>query len=220
MQFDNLSVPHPTMNPALRATLGGLACLLAGLAHAGSRGPFGVDSFVTYDGSGIYKRHTQLLVEDLTFLTIVGGALWEGGDGRLGKTYWQSLDASALGAVSATGLKYLFERSRPSQTSDPNQWFKGKGHYSFPSGEVTFLSAAVTPFVLEYGSDHPAVYALELLPLYDSIARVKVHGHWQSDAIAGFALGFGAGYLAHKQDSPWILRAMPGSVQVGFKTRF
>jgi membrane-associated phospholipid phosphatase len=203
-----------------RALLAATGCLLAGFAHAQSHGPFGIDHLVRFDNSGIYKRHTQLLVQDLTFLAIVGGGLWEGGDSRLGKTYWQSIDAAALGAVSSTGLKYVFERSRPSQTNDPNQWFKGKGHYSFPSGEVTFLSAAVTPFVLEYGSEHPAVYALELLPLYDSVARVKVHAHWQSDVIAGFALGFGAGYLAHRQDSPWILRAMPGSVQVGFKAKF
>ena len=42
---------------------------------------------------------------------------------------------------------------------------------------------------LEYGHDNPAVYALELLPLYDAIARVKVQSHWQTDVLAGFALG-------------------------------
>ena len=208
------------MNSTIRALLCCVALLPAGVAHAQSHGPFGIDHLAASDNSGIYKRHTQLLVQDLTLLTIVGGALWEGGDSRLGKTYWQSLDAAALGAVSSTGLKYVFTRSRPSQTTDPDQWFKGKGHYSFPSGEVTFLSAAVTPFVLEYGHDHPAIYALELLPLYDAVARVKVRAHWQSDVLAGFALGAGAGYLAHQQDSPWILRAMPGSVQVGFKKQF
>ena len=35
------------------------------------------------------------------------------------------------------------------------------------------VTTAVTPFVLEYGPEYPAVYALELLPLYDGIARVK-----------------------------------------------
>ena len=200
--------------------LGCLAFFFAGAVHAQSHGPLGIDRNVTFDDSGIYKRHTQLLVQDLTLLTLVGGALWEGGDNRLGKTYWQALDASALGAVSSTALKYVFTRSRPSQSNDPDQWFKGKGHYSFPSGEVTFLSAAVTPFVLEYGNEHPLVYALELLPLYDAIARVKTHGHWQSDVLAGFALGAASGYIAHQQDSPWILRAMPGGVQVGFKKQF
>jgi hypothetical protein len=69
-------------------------------------------------------------------------------------------------------------RSRPDQTADPNHWFKGSGNESFPSGEVTVSSAIVTPIVLEYRHDHPIVYALELLPAYDAIARVKVHGHW------------------------------------------
>jgi undecaprenyl-diphosphatase len=197
-----------------------VALLSPAFSQAQSHGPFGIDHPVAFDDSGIYKRHTQLLVQDLTFLTIVGGALWEGGESRLGRTYWQAIDSTALGAASSTALKYAFGRSRPSQTDDPNQWFKGKGHYSFPSGEVTFMSAAVTPFVLEYGHDHPMVYALELLPLYDAVARVKVHAHWQSDVIAGFALGAGSGYLAHEMNSPWILRAMPGSVQIGFKTRF
>ncbi len=43
---------------------------------------------------------------------------------------------------------------------------------------MTVSSAIVTPIVLEYRHDHPIVYALELLPAYDAIARVKVHGHW------------------------------------------
>jgi hypothetical protein len=180
----------------------------------------GFDHRVAYDHSSIYSHSTQQAIEGLTFLTILGGGLWEGGDSRLGKSYWQSMDSMALGAVSSTVLKYTFTRSRPSQTDDPNQWFQGKGHYSFPSGEVTFMSASVTPFVLEYGHDNPWVYGLELLPLYSSIARVKVQAHWQTDVLAGWALGFGAGYLAHEQDSPWILRVMPDSVHVGFKTRF
>ena len=180
----------------------------------------GIDHRVNFDDSGIYKRSTQQAIEGLTFATVLGAALWEGGDSRFGKTSWQSMDSMALGAVASTALKYTFTRSRPSQTDDPSQWFQGKGHYSFPSGEVTFMSAAVTPFVLEYGREHPWVYALELLPAYTAVARVKVQAHWQTDVLAGWALGFGTGYLAHQQDSPWILRAMPGGVQVGFKTRF
>jgi undecaprenyl-diphosphatase len=30
--------------------------------------------------------------------------------------------------------------------------------------------------------------------VYDAIARVKTHGHWQSDVIAGWALGTAGGY--------------------------
>jgi undecaprenyl-diphosphatase len=74
--------------------------------------------------------------------------------------------------------------------------------------------------VLEYGSDHPAAYALEILPVYDAIARVKVQAHWQSDVIAGFALGTASGYLAHQRGSPFILGLLPHGFSVGLRSRF
>jgi hypothetical protein len=178
------------------------------------------DHRITYDNSGIWSHNSQQVVEGLTLAAILGGGLWEGGQDRLGKTYWQSLDSIVLGAIGSTAGKYIFTRARPSQTDDPNKWFQGKGHYSFPSGEVTFESAAVTDFVLEYGKEYPAAYALELLPMYIAIGRVKLQAHWQTDVLAGWALGFGAGYLAHQPDNPWILSALPHGAAVGFKTRF
>jgi undecaprenyl-diphosphatase len=76
----------------------------------------------------------------------------------------------------------------------------------------------VTPLVLEYGRDHPAVYALELLPVYDGIARMKVWGHWQSDVIAGFALGSAAAWFAHSRTgTPLVLSVMPHGVYVGLR---
>ena len=187
---------------------------------AQQHGIFGIDHRWNYDNDGIINRKAQLAVEGITFFTIAGGALWEGGESRLGRTYWQAIDAAALGTASSSVLKLAFARSRPTQSADPNLWFQGKGHYSFPSGEVTFVTAAVTPFVLEYGHDHPWVYALEALPAYDAIARMKVEGHWQSDVLAGFALGTAAGYLAHERKTPFILQALPGGLEVGFKKRF
>jgi membrane-associated phospholipid phosphatase len=188
-------------------------------AHAGG-GPLGIDHKVDTQNSGIWARHDQLMLEDGTILTLLVGALWEGGEDRIGTTYWRAIDSSVLGAISSTALKYAFTRSRPAQTDNPNDWFQGKGHYSFPSGEVTLISSAVTPFVLEYQDDHPAIWALELLPAYDAVARVKTGAHWQSDVLAGFALGTGTGYLAYKRDSPLILEELPHGFMVGFKKRF
>ena len=120
--------------------------------------------------------------------------------------------------MSSEVLKRVFSRERPDQTSDPNRWFRGGGYESFPSGEVTITSAVVTPLVLEYGREHPAVYALELLPAYDAIARMKVRAHWQSDVIAGFALGAAAGYFAHaRSGTPLVLSVMPHGIYVGLK---
>jgi undecaprenyl-diphosphatase len=119
-------------------------------------------------------------------------------------------------------MKVTFSRVRPIDSGgDPNLWFKGHGNESFPSGEVTLVSSVVTPFVLEYRHDQPWVYALELLPVYDAIARMKVQAHWQTDVLAGFALGTAAGYLIHSSpSSPFILKVMPHSIYVGLSQKF
>jgi len=195
----------------------GLA-LQASVAHAGG-GPLGIDSRGTYDNSGIWSRSTQNAVIYAEMGLVGVGALWEGGDSRFGKTLWQSVDAGAVSAVVAFAMKYAFSRERPDQTSNPNRWFTGHGQ-SFPSGEVTTTSALITPLVLEYGRDQPAVYALELIPLYDAFARVKIWGHWQTDVIAGYALGTATAYFMHKRESPLVLSIMPHGIQVGLKTQF
>jgi undecaprenyl-diphosphatase len=182
-------------------------------------GPFGIDHEWSYDNSGICNRRYQnALVYGLIGGEVVG-ALWEGGDTRFGRTLWRSVDSSAAAGVVALGLKYAFSRVRPIDShDDPNLWFKGHGNQSFPSGEVTAVSSIVTPVVLEYGHDHPFVYALEALPVYDALARMKVQAHWQSDVIAGFALGTGIGWWMHRNPNPFILRVMPHGVYVGIST--
>ena len=201
------------------AIAGILFLLFSQCAFAGG-GPLGIDHRWNYDDSGIWSRSVQ---NDLVYGLIAVealGALYEGGDSRLGKTFWTSIDASAAGALSSLALKEVFTRVRPSETDNPNQWFKGHGNQSFPSGEVTLVTSVITPFVLEYGHDHPLVYALELLPAYDAIARMKSRGHWQTDVLAGFALGTAVGVLAHSRDHPFLLSVLPDGFAVGFKKRF
>ncbi len=197
------------------------AILLAAVPAWAGGGLLGLDHYVNKNDSGIWARRNQLLLIDTMLAGESVVALWEGGDTRLGRTLWKSIDATVVGGVAATGLKLAFARARPSETTDPNQWFQGGGHASFPSGEVTIVSAIVTPLVLEYRHDHPAVYALELLPIYDAIARVKVHGHWQSDVLAGYGLGSAAGYfMGRRTRTPVVLSLMPHSVYVGWKRSF
>ena len=175
--------------------LRGIALLLGGLwsAVAAAGGPFNIDHVVPFDDHGIWARSNQKALLGAMIVGEVGAAVWEGGETRFGRTLWQSIDATAVGGIASEALKKVFSRPRPDQSSDPNRWFQGGGNESFPSGEVTATSSIVTPIVLEYGSERPSVYLLELLPVYDAIARVKVHGHWQSDVLAGFALGTGVG---------------------------
>ena len=183
-------------------------------------GPLGIDHPINADNSGIWKRGNQIFLQDATALVVVGGALWEGDDSRLGHTFWQSVDSMALGVAGSTVMKRVFGRTRPAETDDPNRWFRGSGNNSFPSGEVMEITTAVTPFVLEYGSEHPAVWALELLPIYDAVARVKVKAHWQSDVLASFALGTAVGAYAHSRSSSLSVGILPRGVTIGWKKSF
>ena len=206
-----------------RSVLAGTLCAALLIAPPGTAGGglLGLDHLVPLDDHGIWARKNQLLLIDSMLAGELAVAVWDGGDARLGRTMWKSIDATLLGALTAEGLKLTFSRARPSQTSDPDQWFQGSGHESFPSGEVTVTSAIITPLVLEYRHEHPAVYALELLPLYDAVARVKVHAHWQSDVLAGFALGTAAGYFMERRTrTPLVLSVMPHSIYVGLRAQF
>src|SRR5579864_300830 len=214
--------PFHSKHPATVAWLVSLLLFARGSICFAGGGPFGIDHEWTYDDSGIWKRSNQQLLEYGLIGGEVAGALWEGGETRLGRTLWQSVDASAASGIVAFALKYAFSRVRPNASNnDPNLWFKGHGNESFPSGEVTSVSSIVTPFVLEYGPDHPFTYALEALPIYDGIARMKVQAHWQSDVLAGFALGTGAGWLMHRNaNTPYILSVMPHGIYVGIGKKF
>jgi undecaprenyl-diphosphatase len=194
--------------------------LLASASAVASGGPFGIDHRVHYDDSGIWKRSNQDVMIYGMIATVVGGALAFGDRDKLGDTFWRSVDALAVTGVATEGLKFTFQRERPSQTSDPDRFFAGSHAESFPSGEVAAISAAVTPFMVNYGHDHPSVYALALLPVYDAVARVKTRGHWQSDVLAGAAVGTGVGLWASHRNSPLIIGWLPGGFQVGFIHHF
>jgi len=198
----------------LSLTLGAL--LVCTAAHAG-----GIDHKIDPpQDTGIWSRGDQKALQSFTILTVLGGALWLGSDDRLGHTFWQSVDSTALGAVTSEVMKPLFSRARPRQTDDPGDWFQGSGHNSFPSGEVMLVTTAITPFVFEYGPEHPAVYALYLLPLYDGIARIKSQAHWQTDVLASLAIGTGIGWYAHERELPISVKLLPRGVTIGLHVRF
>ncbi len=189
-------------------------CTLAG------GGPLGIDHEWARDDTGIWSRHIQTGLEDGAVALTVAGALWLGNDEPLGHTLWQSADALAVSSISAQLLKYAFSRARPTQGNDPNRWFQGHGYQSFPSGEVTVQAAFVTPFIVDYAHDHPWVWALELLPIYDGIARLKSQAHWQTDVLAGWALGSGVGYWAARRETPLFVQVLPHGITVGIVKHF
>lgn len=189
------------------------------LAFAGG-GPLGIDSRLSYDNSGIWARSNQLALIDTMIGVEVVGAVWEGSKNRLGKTFWQAIDSTVIGGLSANVLKLVFKRPRPDEGNNPNKWFQGGSYQSFPSGEVATVTSIVTPFILEYRHTNPWVYGLEALPLYDAIARMKVQAHWQTDVLAGFAIGTLAGYYAHSRKTPFFVSVLPGGFMVGLRKKF
>lgn len=195
------------------------AFAVSGTAMA-SGGPLGIDHRLHYDNSGIWKRTNQTTLMYGTILTVAGGALAFGDQDKLGDTFWRSADAMLVTGIAAQAMKYTFQRERPSQTSNPNEFFKGVHAQSFPSGEVAAISAAVTPFMVNYGSEHPAVYALALLPAYDAVARMKTHGHWQSDVLVGAILGTSIGVWTAHRKSSLLVGWLPGGFSVGYVHHF
>jgi len=183
---------------------------------AAGGGPLGIDHEWALDQSGVWARKYQTGLEVGVVAVEVGAAAWLGNDDPLGHTFWQAIDSTAISALSAQALKYAFSRARPDQGNDPNLWFRGRGHESFPSGEVTLQASFVTPFIADYARTHPWVWSLEALPIYDALARLKSQAHWQTDVIAGWALGTGVGYWSTHFKTPLAVRILPGGLSVGF----
>ena len=189
------------------------------LAHAGG-GPLGIDSELPLDTSGIWARKYQTGLENGVLAVEVAGALWLGNDDKLGHTFWQTIDSSALSGIAAQLLKYGFSRARPSQGRGPNAWFKGSCCQSFPSGEVTLQASFVTPLIINYQKQDPWIWALAALPVYDAVGRLKSQAHWQTDVIAGGLLGAGFGYWATTRQTPLVVQILPKGLSVGISKRF
>jgi hypothetical protein len=187
--------------------------------HAGG-GPFGIDHELAFDQSGIWARKYQTALEYGVVAAEAAGSVWFGNDNELGHTLWQTVDSSVISAVGAELLKYGFSRARPYQGDNPNQWFRGSCCQSFPSGEVTLQASFVTPFISNYARQDPWVWSLELLPIYDAFARLKSRAHWQSDVIAGWALGTGIGYWSTTRNTPLSVQILPRGMSIGYYKRF
>ena len=196
-----------------------IGVLVAPAAHAGG-GLFGIDHELPLDQNGIWARKYQTGIEYGAIAVEVAGSLWFGNDDELGHTFWQTIDASVLSGLTATILKDTIGRPRPYQGNDPNAWFKGGSYQSFPSGEVTLQASFVTPFIVNYYKQYPWIWALEALPAYDAIARLKSQAHWQTDVIAAGLLGTGFGYWATTRNTPLSVQILPRGVSVGFTKRF
>jgi PAP2 superfamily len=183
-------------------------------------GLFGIDHEIGFDQNGIWARKYQTGLELGVIATEISGALGLGNDDELGHVFWQTIDSSVITGVAALGLKKATARARPNQGDNPDRWFRGSCCESFPSGEVSLQASFITPFIVRYSAQHPWIWALELLPLYDATARLKSHAHWQTDVIAGWLLGSGIGYWSARREFPLSVSLLPKGVSIGFSKRF
>ena len=195
------------------------ACVYPAAALGGS-GPLGIDHEWSLDQRGIWSRGAQTSLEYGVLAVELGGALWMGNDDETGHVFWQAVDSTSISSAAAFALKIGLSRARPDQGGNANAWFKGKCCESFPSGEVTLQASFITPFIAHYAATNRWIWALEALPLYDSIARVKSQAHWQTDVLAGWALGSAVGYWSAMRSTPLSVKILPHGVTVGISKRF
>jgi PAP2 superfamily len=179
-----------------------------------------IDHEWTYDASGVWNPNVYRSLVGALAVADIGGALWEGSDTRLGKTLWQGIDSVAISSAAEAVGKRVFTRARPGAGNDPCMWFKGGSNYSFPSGEAAVAAGLVAPMVFEYAHDNPVAYSLLLLPAYVGVARMKNQAHWQSDVIAGWAIGGFSGWYSHQREVPFSVMVLPRGITVGFRKEF
>jgi len=73
-------------------------------------------------------------------------------------------------------------------------------------------TSLVTPFVFEYASEHPYTYGLLLISLYVGVRRLRAQAHWQSDVLAGWAVGGLSGWYAHRRETPIFVEVLPSGM--------
>jgi membrane-associated phospholipid phosphatase len=135
---------------------------------------------------------------------------------------WSMLEAAGLSTVNAYALKFITRREGPSQTSDPNEWFKSGGR-SFPSEHAT-ASFAIGTVLAEAGSDDYRWLRRVLgygLGIGTSYLRLKHNAHWLSDTVAGGALGiasaqFTLNHVYRDQESRFALVPVQGGAMLTY----
>ena len=199
----------------------GVVLLAVSLGTQAADGPLGIDHrWNKDDEGGVWSRNTQQAIFYGLIGTAVGGALIEGSETRLGRTFWRAAESGGFALISADVLKAVFTRPRPSQGNNPNAWFEGNNYQSLPSGETALATAVLTPFIIEYERDSPGIWALAVIPAYVGVARMKSQAHWQTDVLASVALGVASGYITSQSDQPFTLRLIGDGAFIGLRYRW
>ena len=135
-------------------------------------------------------------------LVAAAGALALGAvtrDMKPAQTGFQILVSYGLASGMMIATKWVFGRSRPSDTPDDNtdfDWFHGSSESSFPSGAsaVTFSLATTVADAVDHPAATVVLYAGATLNAW---SRVYKDRHWFSDVALGAVYGVTAAKLVN-----------------------
>ena len=111
-------------------------------------------------------------------------------DARLKEAALLGLESFAVSGAFTTGLKWLFGRRRPGETTGPDE-FVGPtlcGSVAMPSGHTAVAFAVASSFALEYENPWVSALAYTLAGLV-GWSRIHDDAHWASDVFVGAVVG-------------------------------
>lgn len=154
------------------------------------------------DGLNDVGDVTKRFKDPEVFMISGGGAIAVGllaNEPKVTATGAQILAAYGLSSVMMIGTKWVFGRSRPSQTPDDPvdfDWFNGDSDSAFPSGSAAVVFSLATT-VADAVDRRPVSIALYTGATLNAWARLNSDRHWLSDVALGAIYGVTAAKLVN-----------------------
>ena len=126
------------------------------------------------------------------------------------RTFWQTVDSSAIAGISSTVLKYAFSRARPYQGNNPDLWFQGSCCKSFPSGEVTRRRALSRPSLSTIRSNIRGCGRSKFCRCVGRLCSVKKSGALANRRDCRLGAGHGSGVLEYHSRNTYLGSNSPG----------
>ena len=153
-------------------------------------------------------RCHRYAVSSTLLLASTGGAFFLGAEDRFGKSF-RHRQGTASAAEETKHTTHLASiRWRALET--------GNVDHHPPNRQTSDTAALVTPFILSYKDNYPAVWLLASLPAYEMATQMKGSTQRPKDVLTGAVLGGMKGYYEHK-DGSWVFRLRPRGVFVGYR---
>lgn len=191
--MDGPALTRAALTRALAAVVVGgvLVCLVLGVILSGvdprPKPRFVDPGFAVHGGSDVFEKVTDLGLLGVTGPVVIAAALLLARRGLGG--YGAGLVVSVpVTSFLVRRVKDLVERPRPAS----NQVFEG---YSYPSGHsanavaYTAIALALLPLLPGRRSRAVAVLAGLALTVLVGVSRVRLHAHYITDVLGGWALG-------------------------------